>query len=270
MVGDRITLVSGGDNDDYFSTLPYTTINLPHVFKPVTFITPQNSISGSPSANIDVAASDGANVGSSNEEDYNASTSKSANTPSSSSVENPRSHARDPAAIDPLAIEAWRKAAIAGPTAAAAQRDRSRSMLSPNRLRLIPICLNIDDQRVDPPPEDEDFEVKESMLDRIEYRSFCNFHHLLGKCTNPACKFEHGERLSAKERAVLVNVARRIPCAFGSQCRNPHCTMGHLCPDEPGCRRGRQCKFFKVHGVDGTVITTFDPRKHAPGADKVF
>ena len=36
-------------------------------------------------------------------------------------------------------------------------------------------------------------------------RHFCNFHHLLGKCTNKACKLEHGVRWSTSEGVTRVD-----------------------------------------------------------------
>lgn len=122
------------------------------------------------------------------------------------------------------------------------------------------VLLNINDERVDPPLLEEDYDASESMKDRMEVRRFCHFYHLMGNCVslNPgfrqACKFRHGPKLNPEEIVVLRNNVKNLPCGRGSRCRQPDCVFGHICHDQPGCARGARCLLHKFHEVDPTVV----------------
>ena len=319
LVGDRIYMVSCGDDDELFSSLPYTTVELPHVFKPVTrslapilkaggvdpltCMKPRvyESPSVSTSANANANANSNCNINPAKSSDNhdscnrdNSNSNSNSNNPYTSDSDNdsndvietkldsyfgpipvPQNDHKvsspdvsalrtasmndDEAAIDPEAIDKWRKAARIGASAATSP-SKSFSHRRSGNFGLA-VYLNIDDERVDPPFEEVDSGIKESMQEKMSYQYYCNFYHLLGRCSNRSCKFVHGDRLTDQERKVLQMAARRMPCARGSACRSGECTSGHLCPDRPECLRQAACKFARFHDVDNTIVSTLKPFK---------
>ena len=127
------------------------------------------------------------------------------------------------------------------------------------------VLLNINDERVDQELGEVDHETSESMLDRMEVRRFCVFHHLQGSCmaasSGSLCNFVHGPALNDDELRFLKQHSRRLPCASGSRCRRSACLYGHVCPDQPGCTKGSKCKLFAFHKVDKTVVSVWSPEK---------
>ena len=119
------------------------------------------------------------------------------------------------------------------------------------------VLLNINNERVDPPPENIASEVIESMLDRIEVRKFCVYHHLLGICMSysngKVCKFVHGPKLDSEELRFLRSYVRRVPCETGSKCRRMDCMYGHSCQDQSQCG-GDNCSRRRFHGIDSTSV----------------
>lgn len=116
------------------------------------------------------------------------------------------------------------------------------------------ILLNVNNQRVDTFLGELNDEVHESMLDRMDERDFCIWHHLKGICYNRTCKFRHGGLSKAELVVLIVYVRARKPCEIGSGCRRAGCHGGHLCPRQPGCERGESCPFYGVHDVDTTAV----------------
>lgn len=131
------------------------------------------------------------------------------------------------------------------------------------------VLLNINDERVDPSPPEEDYDTSERMKDLMEVQRFCTFYHLQGSCVSQLpgpggpmrqdCKFRHGSRLNPAEMIVLRNYVKNVPCARGPKCRQPDCIFGHSCHDQPGCTKGARCPFYRVHEVDPTVVRVWKP-----------
>ena len=119
------------------------------------------------------------------------------------------------------------------------------------------VLLNINDDRVDPPLLDEDYDTSEDMKDRMEITKFCHFFHLQNSCINAGCRFRHGPGLNPKEMDVLRNYVRGLPCAAGSRCRRRECIFGHSC--QPGCTKGGRCSLSRFHHVDPTVVRVWLP-----------
>ena len=129
------------------------------------------------------------------------------------------------------------------------------------------VLLNIDDERVDPPPLEEDKGTSKSMKDRMQVRQFCTYYHLWGNCSSPnpssrgqVCKFRHEPKLNRMEIAVLKNHVKKLPCGRGSKCRQPDCIFGHNCNRQPGCPKGEQCSLYKFHEVDPDAIKVWQSR----------
>ena len=121
------------------------------------------------------------------------------------------------------------------------------------------VLLNINDERVDPPLADEDYDTSEDMKDRMEVMRFCHFYHLQNSCIARVCKYRHGTQLNPKEIVVLRNYVRWLPCGAGSRCRRRDCIFGHSCHDQPGCSNGARCLLYKFHHVDRTVVKVWQP-----------
>ena len=117
------------------------------------------------------------------------------------------------------------------------------------------IWLNINDERVDPPPEEENPDVKSQMQARMKEKKYCTFFHLFDSCSSAeTCKFRHEPMLDTEELVILRNTTKRLPCGFGSKCRVAACRYGHTCQYQPRCRYGSDCRLAKFHGVDKTRI----------------
>ena len=135
------------------------------------------------------------------------------------------------------------------------------------------VLLNINEERVDQEPGEIDHETSESMLDRIEERPFCVYHHLQGSCAThlagKPCNFRHGPRLNKQELRFLKQQSQLRPCSFGSRCRRADCIYGHVCPHEPGCGRGTSCAFYKFHWIDKTAVQVWSSEKRSSPRKKV-
>ena len=122
------------------------------------------------------------------------------------------------------------------------------------------VLLNINDERVDPPLLEEDYDTAEDMKDLMEVQRFCHFYHLTGNCAlqnlgpKQECKFRHGPKLNLNETLVLRNYVKDMPCPRGSKCRIGDCMFGHTCHEQPGCTKGTRCPLYKFHKVDPTVV----------------
>lgn len=141
-----------------------------------------------------------------------------------------------------------------GSTSEAADTQRTPSMSPPRHLRHLHsprrvvkqdkiVLLNINNERVDPQPEPEDLETRESILDGMEVRGFCKYYHLRGKCLTESsgekCNFRHGPDLNKEELKVLENYFKKsAPCHSESHCRNNQCIYSHICPNQPGLSEG--------------------------------
>lgn len=138
------------------------------------------------------------------------------------------------------------------------QQSRRTLAWNPNERAIL---LNINNERVDATTEKIDYEVMEDMMDRIEVRKFCNYHHLLGGCITTfnggTCKYVHDPELNAMQLAALRTVVRRRPCELGSECRRSDCIYGHVCREQ--CPKAT-CSLKRFHGVDATAVKVW--RKH--------
>jgi hypothetical protein len=115
-------------------------------------------------------------------------------------------------------------------------------------------------QRVDAPipvpPKDE--------MNRIKKLKLCNQFMLRGECTSTpgTCYHDHTKRLSPGEMTTLRYIARMAPCKLGSECDDPVCTHGHVCPQsEEGrkdCYWKENCWFGEnLHGLSTTPVKTY-------------
>jgi len=240
LIAPRITLLASRHNGGYYDALNYEIIDLPYVFRPI-------SIS---------AKSPLARNSTGNDEYGDLSSQSNTRTPSTIS-DQPMEGSR--------AVTEWQKAAKDSSDGMTVSLPRRLPSDSPRKGRKQErtVLLNINDERVDPRPEEEDLNIKESMLDRMEEREFCVFHHLRGGCLTESlskcCRFRHGPSLNEKELTVLKHHVRRSPCDKGPRCRLPNCMYGHVCPNQPGCHWGARCQLNKFHAVDPTAVKVWRP-----------
>lgn len=127
------------------------------------------------------------------------------------------------------------------------------------------IQRNRSGQRVDPFCCDYD---KEEVA-RMKRLKLCHVHFLRHDCVyGDGCTHRHDYNPTLAELKTLRNVARLVPCARGSDCDEPKCTYGHICPvpdrkdveSKRGgktCFYGDNCRFpAEMHGIDKTVVRT--------------
>lgn len=127
------------------------------------------------------------------------------------------------------------------------------------------VLLNINNQRVDPELGEVDSVTHDSMSNRMKVKFFCVYYHLQGFCaaspTGKTCSFRHEPRLNEDELRYLMRISRRRPCKSGATCRKIDCLYGHVCPDEPGCKRDTGCSLSEFHGLDKTAVKVWTPEK---------
>lgn len=131
------------------------------------------------------------------------------------------------------------------------------------------LLLNINDERVDHELEEVDYETSKRMTSRIKEQGYCAFYHLHRSCLAlpeaKACNFRHGPRLNDDETRFLRRYYQRMPCVYGSNCRKADCHLGHVCFNQPGCKKGKLCSLYRFHGVDKIAVKIYSPeRKVSP------
>ena len=109
-------------------------------------------------------------------------------------------------------------------------------------------------QRIDPIVQYDPNEVK-----RVKKLKLCNVHYLRNDCPYDPCTHEHSYKPNKNELATLRYIARMTPCHFGSECDDPKCMYGHICPNsvdgKKDCRWGENCRFERdQHGIDRTAV----------------
>ena len=245
VVAPRITLLASSNHQDSFDSLPFDMIGLPQVFRPSSFSATDNS-----------TMEDG---------DFFP---RSAPVKSRSPSDRVRTASPHTATTSFGSIPKWQEEAIAKWQGEANGHGFHRRLSNPQRNGVRskePVLLNIHDERVDPQPKEEDPESKEMVQARMAEKKYCTFFHLLDSCNSErmgkTCNFRHGPRLNEQELVILQNIARRLPCAVGSTCRDPVCVFGHSCQNQPGCRYGARCYLAKFHNVDKTAVRVWHPRR---------
>ena len=235
----QVTLLRSPNDDEYYNALPFKIAEFVNVFRPASF-TERNISVDTPERRMD-------NGNRSSQHQNMATPGKISrrNTTGMQAVHSWQAEANEKANV--------RGSANPRPPVRRVQVPRSAQQLTwgPNDKAVL---LNVNDQRVDAYLGEPDDEVYESMLDRMEEREFCTWHHINGSCYNKTCKFRH-EELSKEELVVLrIYVRGRKPCEAGSSCGRAGCHRGHLCPRQPSCEQGQSCPFYKFHEVDPTAV----------------
>lgn len=226
ITASSITLLKSYDNDAYFESLPFETVEFPSVFR---------------STSLKATDRLGENI------DYIQDFPQPSASARDSAHEFKEEHG---------ALARWQAASNAAiPLPIRHPRPTSQSTWGSTQA----VLLNINDDRVDPPLLDEDYDTSEDMKDLMEIKRFCHFFHLQNNCVDQRCKFRHGPKLNPKEMDVLRNYVRWLPCGAGSRCRRRDCVFGHSCHDQPGCSKGVRCLLYRFHHVDPTVVRVWLP-----------
>ena len=251
----RISLLSSYEDDWYFSGLPFEVVTFSLVF-----VSKSSHSASQVGANDNGYHSRGISNDSKDPKQHDATTDHAPPTISNNST--------DKAITADTAIAKWQISA--GRRASEPSRSNVRNSTPISRHQLVNrhstwgpndkvVILNVNDERVDAYMGPIDLDVAESMLDRIEERKFCQYYHLNGKCGNKFCRYRHEPRLSKEELVYLRYHVRQLPCDSGSRCGNAYCIFGHVCPNQPGCEKGRSCPFYRVHEVDQTAVRVWHP-----------
>ncbi|KAI9721854.1 MAG: hypothetical protein M1828_004949 [Chrysothrix sp. TS-e1954] len=157
----------------------------------------------------------------------------------------PASHTNGPApqttagSLPPSAPNTWATISKTSPT----NTSRSISIVPASKLaqsQPVPprrsVIHNAYGERLDTKLVKPDHEAQQAVRSRIAAQKMCNHYHLRGSCKNPGtCTYQHGERLSAKERVVLMGKTRTTPCTKASDCMDPECYLAHVCPSGDSC-----------------------------------
>lgn len=240
ITASRITLLKSYEDNTYFDGLPFASVEFPHVFRSTPF------------KETDRLAEDVDYM-----QDFPQQSGSGGFT---REVEKPSAEVIGEGAALPKR-QAASNASVPLPNWHSQQMNR-RSTWGSNQM----VLLNINDERIDPPLLEEDYDTLESMKDRMEVKRFCSYYHLQGNCVslNPTskqvCNFRHGPKLNSQEIVVLRNYAKKLPCGRGSRCRQSECVFGHNCRDQPGCTKGARCSLYKFHDVDPTVVRVWQPQ----------
>lgn len=93
-----------------------------------------------------------------------------------------------------------------------------------------PVAVNKSNQRLDlniPKPSSRD---STNFSVRTQQHRLCYDFHLLGKCDEIDCRYDHEPVDNGVYLALRIN-ARKTPCAVGPACRKHNCYAGHHCPN---------------------------------------
>ena len=137
------------------------------------------------------------------------------------------SHATSSAAVHdaPLVRSGSNGPAIAS-WAAAASTPAPPSAPSPAPVKATPpqaVKRNRAGQRIDHHHNFDHYEVKQ-----LQTLKLCNLHFLRQDCKFPnSCSYNHTYKPTARERNVLEQIARTVPCRMGTGCDDPQCYNGH-------------------------------------------
>ena len=263
IAASNITLLKSYEDSTHFEGLPFNSVSFPRVFRS----TPFKAIDRL-AEDIDYMQDFPRPPTSSNNrtrEIEDPTTSKEVvverqkviakRQETSNEIEEPTT-SKEVAAERQKVVAKWQETANAStPLSTPSRHPRPRSSWNSTQN----VLLNINDQRLDQPLLPEDPSTSSSMKDGMEVKHYCHYHHLIGNCVTPGCKFRHWPKLNPKEITVLRNHVRKLPCPRGSRCRQADCVFGHVCLDQPGCPRGARCLLFKFHEVDLTVVRVWQP-----------
>ena len=176
--------------------------------------------------------------------------------PAPEPLEQPYRRPRSPHSIDeydptsPAMIPPW-----AGPHLLPASLPPP---ITPGTIRPFPAIIyqNMYGQRLDPPVKyDKDFlGVLFSSKKKL-----CNNFYLKGHCTyGDSCSWDHSERLSELQLDTLRHKARTSACREPF-CKDPDCTLGHMCPRGDKCNISL-CKYLpEMHSIDMRQVFEYSP-----------
>lgn len=126
-----------------------------------------------------------------------------------------------------------------------------------------PVAVNKSDHRIDlnlPKPAQKD---SQSFSVRTQQRRLCYDYHLLAKCEDTNCPYDHEAVGDGVYLALRIN-ARKSPCTTGPSCRKHNCYAGHHCPNVGNvteCGR-KNCPFntLGMHKVkDHEIVNMIEP-----------
>ena len=113
------------------------------------------------------------------------------------------------------------------------------------------VYVNRYGQRLDVPVEyDRDylqvlFERKSRLCNNFYLKSHCPFGN--------SCQWDHSAHLNQRQLDTLRHKARTSACR-NPFCRDPECSLGHMCPRGNSCNVG-QCKFLpEMHRMDTSEV----------------
>ncbi|KAL6712703.1 hypothetical protein ACLMJK_000645 [Lecanora helva] len=148
-----------------------------------------------------------------------------------------------------LSAPSWASTATAAPLQVASPPPTLRPAVSTNE----EILRNRYGQRIDP-----GLKYTSDDVQRIKNVKMCSVHYLRKDCPHDPCAYEHSYKANKNELAALRFLTRLIPCYFGSECEDPKCIYGHICPQSEDGRdscRSLKCRFPKeLHGIDKTPV----------------
>ena len=90
------------------------------------------------------------------------------------------------------------------------------------------VAVNQNQHRLDayiPPPTNDAINRLKARSDR---QKLCNSKHLIGKCDNENCGYDHSP-ITEDLRPALELLSRSMPCPKRGDCRNENCVYGHIC-----------------------------------------
>ncbi|KAK3374735.1 hypothetical protein B0H63DRAFT_549016 [Podospora didyma] len=125
----------------------------------------------------------------------------------------------------------------------------------------VPVNQNL--FRLDPYLTAANREVPAALWTRITKRAICNSFQLYGYCqAGSSCEFDHSP-LEDKYMPALWALARSQPCSKRGECRNEHCTKGHICQNLSCRRRGGKvhCKIPYVSHIEDLSLWKYTPAR---------
>ena len=122
------------------------------------------------------------------------------------------------------------------------------------------VAVNQNQHRLDayilPPSNDAVNRLKA----RSDRQKLCNSKHLIGKCDNENCAYDHSP-ITEDLRPALELLSRSMPCPKRGDCRNENCVYGHVCQRTDCKHRGGKsfCRISPPMHAEPLAFSEFVP-----------
>ncbi|KAK5990406.1 hypothetical protein PT974_08674 [Cladobotryum mycophilum] len=130
------------------------------------------------------------------------------------------------------------------------------------------VAINKNSYRLDPHMSPSSSHVIERLRTLTASQRACNSFHLNGFCESGFhCEYSHSS-LDEELKEALEALARSMPCSKRGECRDRHCTYGHVCQKIDCKHRGGKthCKLPFLSHIEDLAVAKYVPAIEKPSS----